>query len=106
MTLPPELGFLFARFAMNISSHRALHKLANSWNVLASDTNLTPQAALEFQISRYRQMTGEQRLALALDLHEFACEIARAGIRQQHPNADETEVARLLRQRLELARPS
>ena len=65
---------------------------------------MTPQAALDFQIARYRQMTGEQRLALALDLHEFACEVARKGIRHQHPQAYEAEVERRLRQRLELAR--
>ncbi len=65
---------------------------------------MTPQAALDEQIERYRQMTGEQRLAIALDLHELSCDIAREGIRRQHPKADATEVERLLRQRLELAR--
>ena len=65
---------------------------------------MTPQAALDFQIAHYRQMTGEQRLGLALDLHELACEVAREGIRRQHPQADEIEVARRLRQRLEMAR--
>lgn len=65
---------------------------------------MTPQAALDFQIAHYRQMTGEQRLGLALDLHEFACDVAREGIRHQHPQADEAEVERLLRQRLEFAR--
>ena len=64
---------------------------------------MTPEAALEAQIERYRQMTGEQRLAIALDLHEFACDIARAGIRRQHPQADDDEVERLLRDRLALA---
>jgi hypothetical protein len=49
-------------------------------------------------------MTGEQRLGVALDLHEMSCEIAREGIRRQHPNADAAEVERLLRRRLELAR--
>jgi len=48
-------------------------------------------------------MTGEQRLAIALGLHELACKIAREGIRHQHPNADEAEVERLLHQRLRLA---
>ncbi|HEY3761621.1 MAG TPA: hypothetical protein VGN23_07730 [Verrucomicrobiae bacterium] len=61
-------------------------------------------AALDKQIERYRQMTGEQRLAIALELHEMSCEIAREGIRRQHPGADAAEVERLLRQRLELAR--
>ena len=49
-------------------------------------------------------MTGEQRLALAMELHELACDLARAGIRRQHPEANEAEVNRLLRGRLELAR--
>ncbi len=61
-------------------------------------------AALEKQIDRYRRMTGEQRLAIALDLHEMSCDISRAGIRRQHPEADAAEVERLLRQRLRLAR--
>jgi hypothetical protein len=61
-------------------------------------------AALEMQIRRYRSMTGEQRLAVALDLHELACDVAREGIRRQHPLADAREVNRLLRQRLALAR--
>jgi hypothetical protein len=65
---------------------------------------MTAAAALEKQIERYRRMTGEQRLAIALDLHELSCEIAREGIRRQHPEADTTEVERLLRHRLELAR--
>ena len=65
---------------------------------------VTAAAALEKQIVRYRQMTGEQRLAIALDLHELSCDIAREGIRRQNPTADAVEVERLLRRRLELAR--
>jgi hypothetical protein len=56
------------------------------------------------QIERYRGMTGEQRLAIALELHDLSCDIAREGIRRQHPEADAVEVERLLRHRLELAR--
>ena len=63
-------------------------------------------AALEKQIELYRRMTGEQRLSIALDLHELSCDIAREGIRRQNPNADEAEVNRLLRHRLTLARGS
>ena len=59
---------------------------------------------MDYQIERYRAMSGEERLAIALDLHELSCDIAREGIRAQHPDADETEVERLLRHRLELAR--
>jgi hypothetical protein len=65
---------------------------------------VTPDAARDCQIQRYRQMTGEQRLAIALDLHELACDVAREGIRHQHPGATEVEVERLLRERLKLAR--
>ena len=60
--------------------------------------------ALQKQIERYRQMTGEQRLKIALDMHEMSCEIAREGIRRQNPKADAAEVERLLHRRLELAR--
>jgi len=49
-------------------------------------------------------MTGEQRLALALELHELACDIAREGIRRQSPQASPETVERMLRRRLELAR--
>ena len=44
---------------------------------------MTAEVALNKQIERYRQMTGEQRLTIALELHEMACDIARAGIRRQ-----------------------
>ena len=65
---------------------------------------MSPEAALQEQIERYRRMTGEQRLAIALGLHELSCNMAREGIRHQNPNADEAEVERLLRQRLHLIR--
>jgi hypothetical protein len=64
---------------------------------------MTPDAALYKQIEHYRRMTGEQRLAIALDLHELACEVARAGIRRHHPGATDVEVECLLRQRLRMA---
>ena len=67
---------------------------------------MSPQVALDFQIERYRKMSGEERLGIALDLHELSCDVAREGIRAQHPEADDAEVERRLRQRLELARPS
>jgi hypothetical protein len=65
---------------------------------------MTAAIALDKQIERYRQMTGEQRLKIALDLHEMSCNIAREGIRRQHPKANETEVENLLHARLKLAR--
>jgi hypothetical protein len=65
---------------------------------------MTPETALQKQIELYRAMTGEQRLAIALDLHAFSCDVARERIRNQFPEADEAEVERRLRERLELAR--
>ena len=65
---------------------------------------MTATAAGERQIESYRQMTGEQRLAVALDLHELSCEVAREGIRRQHPGADADEIERHLHARLKLAR--
>jgi len=63
---------------------------------------MDPDRALHEQIERYRGMTGEQRLTVALELHELPCNIAREGIRYQNP-ADEAEVERLLKQRLRWA---
>ena len=59
---------------------------------------------MDKQIECYRRMTGEQRVAIALGLHEMSCEITREGIRRQYPEADAAEVERLLRHRLESAR--
>jgi Rv0078B-related antitoxin len=59
--------------------------------------------ALERQLDAYRQMTGEERLAIALRLHELACAVAREGIRQQHPDANASEIEEHLRRRLRLA---
>ena len=61
---------------------------------------MTPFEAAEQQIERYRQMTGEQRLKIALNLHELSCELAREGIRAQHPSASRDEVDRMLRERI------
>lgn len=65
---------------------------------------MNPAAALDHQIAAYRRMTGEQRLAIALDLHALACDVARAGIRARFPDADEAEVERMLRERIEMGR--
>jgi hypothetical protein len=64
---------------------------------------MNPRAAMECQIAAYRRMTGEQRLSIALQLHELACDIGRAGIHAQFPDADKEEVDRLLRERIEMS---
>jgi hypothetical protein len=65
---------------------------------------MTPERALQRQIELYRGMTGEQRLQIALDLHALACDVTREGIRRQYPQADEQEVERQLRRRMEMTR--
>jgi hypothetical protein len=64
---------------------------------------MTPEAALEAQIQRYRQMTGEERLVIALRLHELSCDVAREGIRSQNPGISEELVEQKLKQRIQLA---
>lgn len=63
-----------------------------------------PAEATRRQIERYRAMSGEERLRIALDLHEFACDVAREGIRRQLPGATADEVEQELRRRIELGR--
>jgi hypothetical protein len=52
---------------------------------------------LNKQIATYRKMTGEQRLAVALELHQLACDVAREGIRRTNPGADAGGVELLLK---------
>lgn len=65
---------------------------------------MSPDEGLARQIEMYRNMTGEQRIKIALDLHEFACNISRDGIRRQYPGASDEEVEQQLRRRIELTR--
>jgi hypothetical protein len=63
---------------------------------------MSPAEAGQRQIEQYRAMTGQQRLEIALALHEFACDIAREGIRRQFPNATAEEVEQHFRRRIAL----
>ena len=58
-----------------------------------SDTAPEAQAV---QDAIHRAMTGEQRVLLAFEMSMFARELARAGIREQHPDWPEDRVAREL----------
>jgi hypothetical protein len=64
---------------------------------------MKPESALDAQIERYRQMTGEERLAIGLRLHELSCDVAREGIRAQFPTASAEEVERRLQERIRLS---
>lgn len=56
------------------------------------------------QIKRYREMSGEERLAMALEMHEQDCDILRASIQAQHPGIDKFEVEKLFHRRISAAR--
>lgn len=64
---------------------------------------MTPVEALAAQVQRYGELTGEERLAIALDLYELSCDVARSGIRAQRPDADDREVEALLKARRRMA---
>lgn len=59
----------------------------------------TSRAAEVIQFEILRRMTGEQRLLLAFEMTEFARELAKAGIRREHPDWPETRVTRELLKR-------
>ena len=61
--------------------------------VIRSDT--TP-AAEAVQLQVLAGMSGEKRLLLAIEMSEFARELAKEGIRLQHPDWPETLVVREL----------
>jgi hypothetical protein len=48
------------------------------------------------QLQIQRAMTGEQRLLLAFEMSLFARELAREGIRRDHPDWPETRIAKEL----------
>lgn len=65
---------------------------------------MTPEEATQLQIELLRAKTGEERLRIALDLHEFVCSVTREGIRSQFPGVTADEVEQHLRRRIELSR--
>ena len=54
------------------------------------------------RVERARRMTPDEKLLAPAELFEWACRIARDGIRNQYPEADEAQVEEILRQRLAL----
>lgn len=58
-----------------------------------SDTS--PEAAA-IQDEIIGRMTGEQRLLLAMEMSDFARELAAARLRQEHPDWSEWEIKREL----------
>ena len=58
-------------------------------------TDTSPEAQA-IQLKIQSGMSGEQRILLAFEMSEFARELARAGIRHDHPEWSEAEIAREL----------
>jgi hypothetical protein len=56
----------------------------------------TSPAAAAIQLNFYRAMSGEQRLLLAFEMSMSVRELNRAGIRRDHPDWTEAEIAREL----------
>ena len=56
----------------------------------------TSPAAQVVQLEILRAMSGEQRILLAFEMSSFARELAREGIRREHPEWPEAHVAREL----------
>jgi hypothetical protein len=63
---------------------------------------MSPELAEQKQIEAYRKMSGEQRLAIGLQLHELSCEIARESIRSRFPEASKELIEEKLRARIRL----
>ncbi len=56
----------------------------------------TSPAARAIQFDIFRSMSGEQRLLLAFEMSDSIRELSRAGIRHDHPDWTEAQVAREL----------
>ena len=67
-------------------------------------TDTSPEARA-IQLKIQHEMSGEQRMLLAFEMSEFARELARAGIRRDHPEWSEAQVARELLRRAFLPEP-
>jgi hypothetical protein len=61
--------------------------------VTLSDTSA---ATAKIQLRIQQSMSGEQRLLLAMEMSLFARDLARAGIRADHPDWSEAQVEREL----------
>jgi hypothetical protein len=61
-------------------------------------TDTTPEARAR-QLEILRAMSGEQRVTLAYEMSMFMREIAEEGIRRDHPDWTEAQIARELLRR-------
>ena len=62
---------------------------------------MSPEAATQMQIERYRQMTGEEPLRIGCQLTDAWLDGLRPQIRLEFPNASPEEFRMLKRERIE-----
>ncbi|MEX2177006.1 MAG: hypothetical protein WD872_21770 [Pirellulaceae bacterium] len=53
-------------------------------------------------MARAQAMQPGDKLSAGIELFEFACNLSRAGIQADHPDADAAEIERILAARIEL----
>jgi hypothetical protein len=80
---PPAIGFCIGVVRLR----------ANIFGMTMSDTS--PEARAK-QDEILRAMSGEQRITLAYEMSMFARDLAREGIRRDHPEWAEAQIAREL----------
>jgi len=69
-------------------------------NPLTLENNIQEVAAQERQFQILKQKTGEERLKLALQLRELVLRLAKASIKNEHPNLSAKELQKKLLQRI------
>ncbi len=83
-----------ARFRYPLQQHGRGGRLRGNISVVPI-TDSSPSAQ-DVQLQIQRAMPGEQRLLMALEMSQFARELAKERIRREHPDWPETQVAREL----------
>ena len=66
--------------------------------------HLGPDELYMEEVRRARGMPIVRKAFVGIELFDLACTFAKAGIRAQHPDADEKRVLEILRGRLALGR--
>ena len=61
---------------------------------------MKPEKARVYQIEIYRQMSGNQKLEIAFQLYEMACNLIRQSIHTENPELSSDKVEKLLAERM------
>jgi hypothetical protein len=69
-----------------------------------NDTRALIDAIYWHKVRRARERSPVEKLLDGPRLFDFGCEFMRSSIRAQYPDADESEVAKLLTERIQLGR--